>query len=66
MGRLKYINSSGLTVLINTLTKARKTGGEVMIANVSTKVSELLLITKLNTVFTVTPTVDEALKKISS
>ena len=65
LGRLKYINSSGLTVLINALTKARKSGGEAMIANVSKKVNELLVITKLNTVFTVTDTIEEALKKIS-
>lgn len=65
LGQLKHMNSDGLTVLINTLTKARKNGGEVIIANVSKKINELLLITKLNTVFTVAGTVEESLKKIS-
>ena len=64
LGDLKYINSSGLNVLINILTKARKNGGEAVIANVSAKVRELLVITKLNTVFTVTETVEKALAKL--
>ncbi len=61
---LKYINSSGLNVLINILTKARKNGGEAVVANVSPKVRELFVITKLNTVFTVTDTVEKALSKL--
>ena len=56
----KYINSTGLNVLINILTKARKAGGDAIISDVPAKINELLLITKLNTVFTVTSTVDEA------
>src|ERR1044071_7116455 len=51
--QLRYINSSGLNILINILTKARKAGGEVAICCVNKKVNELLLITKLNSVFNV-------------
>ena len=65
MSQLKYLNSSGLSVLITTLTKARNAGGEVVIANVSKKVRELLVITKLNTVFLVTDSVEQAITKIS-
>ena len=61
---LKYINSSGLNVLINILTKARKNGGEAVVASVSPKVKELFVITKLNTVFTVTDSVEKALSKL--
>lgn len=57
LGELKYMNSSGLNSLINLLSKTRKVGGEVIIANVSKKVNELLVITKLNTLFTVSDTV---------
>ena len=60
LAELKYINSSGLSVLIMLLTKARKAGGEVAIANVSPKVNELLIITKLNTVFIVADTTEAA------
>ena len=62
----KYMNSTGLNILINILTKARKSGGEVVVCNVPQKINELLLITKLNTVFTVTPSLDEAMSKIEA
>jgi anti-sigma B factor antagonist len=65
LGELKYMNSSGLNTLIHILTKTRKEGGEVVMSNVSRKVNELLVITKLNTLFTVTPTVTDGIAKIS-
>lgn len=64
LSELKYINSSGLNILINILTKSRKSGGEVVITNVSKKVNELLLMTKLNTVFIVTDSVEDAVAKL--
>jgi anti-sigma B factor antagonist len=61
---LKYINSSGLNVMINILSRVRKAGGEVVITHVSKRVNELLIITKLNTVFTVTETMESAVSKL--
>jgi anti-sigma B factor antagonist len=58
---LKYLNSSGLNVIINILTRARKSGGDVAICNVNKKITELLVITKLNNVFNVCESVDEAI-----
>jgi anti-sigma B factor antagonist len=58
---LKYMNSSGLNVLIQLLTKTRTKGGESVIYNVNKKVNELLIITKLNTLFKVANTKDEAI-----
>lgn len=57
---LKYVNSSGLNVMINILTKARKSGGDVAICNVNKKINELLVITKLNSVFNVSDSVEKA------
>lgn len=65
LGALKYLNSSGLTILIQILTKARKAGGEAVIANVGKRIKELLVITKLNTVFTVTDTVENGITKLN-
>jgi anti-sigma B factor antagonist len=62
---LKYINSSGLNVMINVLSRIRKAGGEVVITQVSKRVNELLIITKLNTVFTVTDTIESAISKLN-
>ena len=58
LAELKYMNSSGLNVIINILTKARKAGGDVALCCVSKKVNDLLVITKLNSIFNVCP--DEA------
>lgn len=59
---LKYMNSSGLNVLIQLLTKTRNKGGESVICHVSKKVNELLIITKLNTLFKVAETREDAFK----
>jgi anti-sigma B factor antagonist len=59
---LQHINSSGLGVLITLLTKARKVGGEVVLANPSAYIKNLLLITKLNTIFKIHPNQEQALE----
>ena len=61
---LRYMNSSGLNVLINLLTKTRREDGEVVITNVNRKIKELLIITKLNSMFTVTDSHEIALSKL--
>ena len=63
---LRYMNSSGLNVLVHVLTKARNTGGEVVVCNLSKKVNDLLVITKLDTIFHILPTVADAVKKLKS
>jgi anti-sigma B factor antagonist len=59
LAELKYLNSSGLNIIINILTKLRKADGDVAICNINKKISELLVITKLNTVFNVCNSVEE-------
>ena len=59
---LNYLNSSGLGALITLLTKARKAGGDVVISNINEAISKLLVITKLNTVFIVANTNEEAIE----
>lgn len=60
LGELNYVNSSGLNVLIKILTKVRKAGGEVSIINVNKKINDLLVITKLNSVFNICNNIEEA------
>ncbi len=62
---MDYMNSSGLNTLVNILTKSRTKGGEVVVANVSEKVKQLFLITKLNTLFTITDSIEEAEKNLN-
>ena len=66
LSEVKYMNSSGLNVLVNILTKARNAGGDVVVCNLSKKVSELLVITKLDSIFHILPSVEEGIKKLSS
>jgi anti-sigma B factor antagonist len=61
---VKYMNSSGLNILVNVLTKARNAGGDVVVCNLSKKVSDLLVITKLDSIFHILPTEQEAIKKL--
>jgi anti-anti-sigma regulatory factor len=46
--------------MIKVLTKARNNGGEVVITRVEKRVKDLLVITKLNSVFKVVDTLKEA------
>ncbi len=50
-----YLNSSGLGVLISLLTRARNHGGEVIICSIPERINELLVITKLHSVFQFEP-----------
>jgi anti-sigma B factor antagonist len=61
ISKLRYINSSGIGVLITILTKFRNKGGEVYLLNPSESVQKLLVITKLNAIFQIVKTEEEAL-----
>ncbi|KEO74520.1 STAS domain-containing protein [Anditalea andensis] len=62
---VRYISSSGIGVLITMLTKMRNVGGEVYLCSPSEHVKKLLIITKLNNIFTVYESISEAKEKIS-
>ncbi|MBT1710950.1 STAS domain-containing protein [Fulvivirgaceae bacterium PWU5] len=51
ISELRYINSTGIGVLITILTKFRNKGGEVYLMKPSENVQKLLVITKLNAIF---------------
>ncbi|MBI4427586.1 MAG: STAS domain-containing protein [Ignavibacteriales bacterium] len=59
---VKFINSSGLAMLISGLNTMRKSGGEMKLARASEKIETLLQMTKLNTVFDIHKTVNEAVE----
>jgi len=51
LGKVKFMNSSGLGMLIGGLTTMRKAGGDLRLANATDKIESLLVVTKLITVF---------------
>jgi anti-sigma B factor antagonist len=61
ISNLRYINSSGIGVLITILTKFRNKGGEVFLLKPSENVQKLLVITKLNAIFQIVKSEEEAL-----
>ena len=64
ISELRYINSSGIGVLITILTKFRNKGGELCLINPSENVSKLLIITKLNAIFSIVDTEEEAFEQL--
>jgi anti-sigma B factor antagonist len=61
---LRYMNSSGIGVLITILTKFRNKGGEVYLMKPSENVKKLLVITKLNAIFQIVESEAEVEKLI--
>lgn len=62
LGKVKFMNSSGLGMLIGGLTTMRKAGGDLRIANPTDKIESLLIVTKLITVFKHFDSVENAVK----
>lgn len=66
LGGVKWMNSSGLGVLIACHTSLRNANGELKLASVTDKVQSLFMITKLVTIFQTFETVDRAVASFKS
>lgn len=62
---VNYIDSGGLGTLVGLFTSARSTGGTIKLANLTHRVTELLQVTKLVTVFEVFDAEDKAVRSFS-
>ncbi len=62
LGKVKFMNSSGLGMLISAMTSTRNAGGDLRLANVADRIQSLLVITKLITVFKHFDSVEAAAK----
>jgi anti-sigma B factor antagonist len=58
---MPYINSTGLSFFIQMLTRARTAGGEIVLCCVSEKIDQLLIMTRLKSIFTIFNNFEEAL-----
>jgi anti-sigma B factor antagonist len=65
LGGVKFMNSSGLGMLIGGLTTMKKAEGHLKLANVTEKIESLLIITKLIKIFESFDSVDDAVKSFS-
>lgn len=66
LSELKYLNSSGLNVLIQVFTKARNNNGDAVLYHLNKKINDLILITKLNTIFKIAENEKEAIKRLNA
>lgn len=64
LSQVRYMNSSGIGVLITILTKFRNKGGEVVLVSPSEQIKKLLIITKLNAIFLIVNSQEEAIEKL--
>lgn len=64
LSAVRYMNSSGIGILITMLTKFRNHEGEMVLINPSENIRKLLLITKLNKIFTINQTREEAIRSL--
>ncbi len=61
LSELELMSSSGLSLLVRLLTKARKTGGECILIQLPDYIANLMLITKLESIFNIKNSLDEAI-----
>ena len=64
ISEVRYINSSGIGVMITILTKFRNKDGEVILVNPSEQVKKLLIITKLHAIFNIVDSREEAIQNL--
>ena len=62
LNKVRYLNSTNINLLIAVLTVVRNNEGELVLASISEKVKNLLIITKLNSIFHVKDSVDESIE----
>lgn len=65
MENIKLLNSLGIKTLIKVFTKSRNKGGDLYIVNISEKINQVLLLTKLNTVLNIAPSLNEAINQFA-
>lgn len=66
LGGLSYLDSSGLGEMVSAYTTVSRAGGQIKIFNLTKRVSDLLSITKLLTVFDSYDSKEEALRSFTA
>jgi anti-sigma B factor antagonist len=66
LGDVSYIDSTGVGALVGSFTTIRNQGGQMKLSNLSQRVRDILLVTKLLTVFDVYESETEGVKSFAS
>ena len=62
LGAVVIMNSLGINLLLKLDSQAKVLGGKAIFANTTSKVNQLIKLTKLDTVFTIAPDINQALE----
>lgn len=62
---VSYVNSSGIGMVIMSYTTVVNSGGKLVLANINEKMKGILSVTKLNQIFEIYSSTDEAIKSLS-
>ena len=65
LNKLTHTNSSGISFFMKTLTKSRIMGGELVLINVNGNVEKIFKISKLDEVYTICDSKEEAIKQFN-
>ena len=63
LSQVPYMDSSAVAVLVEALQKLRKSGGKLCLTNLQPRVRSLLEIARLETIFVIVASEEEAMKK---
>lgn len=63
---MKYMNSVGLSFLIGLMKKLNAANGKLVLANVNNAIAKLLMITKVDSLFTIKSSTEEAIREIKT
>ncbi len=64
LGKVSYLNSTALGVLISAHATFTKAGGKIVLANLTKGIENIFIITKLTLIFDIYSSVDEARKAL--
>jgi anti-sigma B factor antagonist len=64
LSELEYMNSTGLNIILNLMNKCRDKGGDAVVSGSTPRIKSLFSVTKLDSVFTLTSTQEEAIKHL--
>ncbi len=64
LGHVKFVNSCCLGCLVSALTTMRRAGGDLRLAGVGSRVMKLFVLTRLDKIFTIYPSVEKAIGSV--
>lgn len=64
LSELEYMNSTGLNIILNLMNKCRDKGGDAVVAGSTVRIKSLFSVTKLDSVFTLKDSTEEAVKHL--